>query len=85
MLVLSRKKEETIHLPELNITIKIVEIRGNVTRVGIEAPRQYRVIRGEHYDEYMQKKAEEEANAAKPGGTQTDAVENDVSTPRQDS
>ena len=46
MLVLTRKLQETIHICE-NITITIVRIQGNTVRVGIEAPRDTRVLRGE--------------------------------------
>ena len=46
MLVLTRKLQETIHIGE-NITITIVKIQGNTVRVGIEAPRDTRVVRGE--------------------------------------
>ena len=46
MLVLTRKLQETIQVGE-NITITIVRIKGNTVRVGIEAPRDVRVARGE--------------------------------------
>ena len=46
MLVLTRKLQERIHIGE-NITITVVRIKGNTVRVGIEAPGDVRVIRGE--------------------------------------
>lgn len=46
MLVLTRKLQERIHIGE-NITITVVKIKGNTVRVGIEAPGDVRVIRGE--------------------------------------
>ncbi len=46
MLVLSRKKKETIVVNE-EITIEILEIKGNQVRIGITAPRAVRVRRGE--------------------------------------
>ena len=46
MLVLTRKLREQIRIGD-NITISVVRIRGNTVRVGIEAPRQVRVVRGE--------------------------------------
>ena len=46
MLVLTRKQQERIHIGE-NITITVVRIKGNTVRVGIEAPRDVRVMRGE--------------------------------------
>lgn len=44
MLVLSRKKNETIHIGT-DITITIVRIKGEVTRVGIDAPKSLRITR----------------------------------------
>lgn len=46
MLVLSRKSQEKIHIGD-NVTITIVRIQGSTVRVGIEAPQNVRVIRGE--------------------------------------
>ena len=49
MLVLTRKSEESIKLGD-DITIKIVEIKGNSIRMGIEAPDHLRIYRKELYD-----------------------------------
>ncbi len=46
MLVLTRKTEEQIRIGN-DITISIVRVKGNTVRVGIEAPREIRVVRGE--------------------------------------
>jgi carbon storage regulator CsrA len=46
MLVLTRKARETIHIGD-RITIRVVRIQGNTVRVGIEAPDDVRVMRGE--------------------------------------
>ena len=46
MLVLTRKLQEKIHIGA-NITITVVKIKGNTVRVGIEAPGDVRVVRGE--------------------------------------
>ena len=46
MLVLSRKLQEKIRIGK-HITITIVRIQGNTVRVGIEAPEDVRVVRGE--------------------------------------
>ena len=47
MLVLSRKKSETIVLPTLGITINVLAITGNRVRIGIQAPREIPVLRQE--------------------------------------
>lgn len=49
MLVLSRKKNESIIIND-NITIVIVEIRGDKVRLGIEAPKEIPVHRKEVYE-----------------------------------
>ena len=46
MLVLTRKVQERIHVGD-NITITVVRLQGNSVRLGIEAPKQVRVVRGE--------------------------------------
>ena len=46
MLVLSRKLEEEIYLGS-DISIKIVEINKGVVKIGIEAPKQLQILRGE--------------------------------------
>ncbi len=46
MLVLSRKQDEQIVIGE-HVTISILKIRGNTVRIGIEAPRNIQVVRGE--------------------------------------
>lgn len=49
MLVLSRKKNESIVINN-DITIVVVEIRGDKVRLGIEAPKEMPVHRREVYD-----------------------------------
>ncbi len=49
MLVLSRKKNETIVIKD-DITITVVDIRGDKVRLGIDAPKDVPVHRREVYD-----------------------------------
>lgn len=49
MLVLSRKKNESIVING-DITIVVVEIRGDKVKLGVEAPREVSVHRREVYD-----------------------------------
>lgn len=63
MLVLSRKKNESIVINN-DITIVIVEIRGDKVRLGIEAPKEMPVHRREVYDA-IKRVEQEEAEKAK--------------------
>lgn len=49
MLVLSRKKDESIVIND-DIVITVVEIRGDKVRLGIEAPKSVSVHRDEVYE-----------------------------------
>jgi len=49
MLVLSRKKGESIVIND-DITIVVVEIRGDKVRLGVEAPKETPVHRNEVYE-----------------------------------
>ena len=50
MLVLSRKKNESIVINN-DITVVVVEIRGDKVRLGVEAPKEVPVFRSEIYEE----------------------------------
>lgn len=49
MLILSRKKNESIKIND-DITIVVVEIRGDKVRLGVEAPKETPVHRNEVYE-----------------------------------
>jgi carbon storage regulator CsrA len=55
MLVLTRKLQQQIKIGE-EITVTILRVKGNTVRVGVQAPREVRVVRGE-----LPKNAEETA------------------------
>src|SRR5262245_24903040 len=46
MLVLTRKNQQQIQIGN-NIIVTILQVKGQTVRVGIEAPREVRVVRGE--------------------------------------
>jgi carbon storage regulator len=47
MLVLTRKSMESIVIPELGVTVKILSIGDQRVRLGIEAPRTINIQRSE--------------------------------------
>lgn len=67
MLVLSRKTNEKIKIGE-DIEITIVSVSGEVVRVGIEAPKEVKILRSEVYEEISrQNKAAAETIDLKQG------------------
>ena len=62
MLVLSRRLEETVVIGD-GIVIKVVDIRGDTVRLGIEAARDVPVHRGEVYERIQQEKKENNGNS----------------------
>ncbi|HEY2155902.1 MAG TPA: carbon storage regulator CsrA [Isosphaeraceae bacterium] len=65
MLVLSRKKDESIIIND-HIRVTIVEIRGDKVRLGIDAPKEVSVHRREVY-EAIQNQNRQNAVAPEPG------------------
>jgi carbon storage regulator len=63
MLVLSRKKNESIVINN-DITIVVVEIRGDKVRLGVEAPKEVPVHRREVYDAIRRNEAVDSEKAA---------------------
>jgi carbon storage regulator CsrA len=59
MLVLSRRVKDSIEFPELDIKVEILQVKGSTVRVGIDAPVEIKIIRGELANEstkYLTKK-----------------------------
>jgi carbon storage regulator len=70
MLVLSRKKNESIVINN-DITVTVVEIRGDKVRLGIVAPKEVPVHRQEVYDAIHGKDSIPASGADKPIETQS--------------
>ena len=47
MFILTRKIGQKIRIPNREVVIKIVEIKANCVRIGINAPQATRILRGE--------------------------------------
>ncbi len=71
MLVLSRKKNESIVINN-DITIVVVEIRGDKVRLGVEAPKEVPVHRREVYEAIKRSELADVVQPAKTGETGTD-------------
>ena len=46
MLVLSRREDQAISIGD-NIKVTVIKVQGNAIRLGIEAPEDVRILRGE--------------------------------------
>ncbi|MCX6647601.1 MAG: carbon storage regulator CsrA [bacterium] len=69
MLVLSRKKDETIIIGD-NIELTVVEVKGDTVKLGINAPRDVKIFRGE----LLQAIREQNIEAAAPLAVDLDAL-----------
>jgi carbon storage regulator len=53
MLILTRRPGETIHLGD-DITLTVIEVRGNQVRIGIKAPKNVPVHREEIWEKIQE-------------------------------
>ena len=53
MLVLSRKISESIKIGD-NITIRVTDVRGDIVRIAIDAPKEIKIYRGEVYESIIE-------------------------------
>ncbi|QDU57467.1 carbon storage regulator CsrA [Aeoliella mucimassa] len=74
MLVLSRKKNESIVIND-DITIVVVEIRGDKVRLGVEAPKEVPVHRNEVYEAIRRSQNVEQAQNVEQTGDSSAAAE----------
>jgi len=65
MLVLSRKKNESIIINN-DITVVVVEIRGDKVRLGVEAPKEVPVHRREVYEAIKRNEQSKEGATPEP-------------------
>jgi len=65
MLVLSRKKDEKIIIGD-NITLMVIEIRGDKVRLGIDAPKEVTVHRQEVYEAIKREQEQQKRQPADP-------------------
>jgi len=47
MLLLRRKKEETIDISSGLMTIRVIDVKGGIVTLGINAPKEMKILRGE--------------------------------------
>ena len=74
MLVLSRKKNESIVIND-DITIVVVEIRGDKVRLGIEAPKEVPVHRNEVYEAIRRNERHAQTGASPSSSDASNATE----------
>ena len=62
MLILTRKVDEKIKIGD-NITITLIEVRGDQVKIGIEAPKNVKVFRQEVFNAIQTENREAAANS----------------------
>ena len=74
MLVLARKSKEIIRIGD-NITVKVISIRNGQVKLGIEAPREVKVHRG---DDVRGEKVQKESVHKESAGPATSSTDGGV-------
>ena len=62
MLILSRKVDEKIKIGD-NITITLIDVRGDEVKIGVEAPKNVKVFRQEVFNAIQTENREAAANS----------------------
>ncbi|RYB94219.1 carbon storage regulator [Nocardioides oleivorans] len=73
MLVVSRRAGESIVIGD-DITVTVLEVRGDVVRIGIDAPRSVAV----HREELLAQLAQSNQEAASPADDAVDSLANAI-------
>jgi carbon storage regulator len=58
MLILTRKTAESLRVGE-DVTVTVMDVRGNQEQIGINAPKDVEAYREEIYDRVQREKAED--------------------------
>jgi len=82
MLVLTRKQNEKIRIGD-DITITVVRTKGKSVRLGIQAPSDLRVLRGEIVFDVEPERATDETSVVKKSGDAASEVRNCTDLRRQ--
>ncbi len=81
MLVLSRRESDQVVIPSLGITLQVLSVKGNVVKLGIDAPQSIKILRGELTEKSVDRP--EDSRPAKPGRSQTARSQKAVPAPVQ--
>lgn len=76
MLVLSRKKNEAIILDD-NIEVRILDIKGDVVKIGIKAPKNVKVFRQEVYEAIIRENREAQSSVNQSALNTLNALQNE--------
>ena len=82
MLVLTRKTDETIKIGE-DVEITVIRVRGNSVRIGIKAPKEIRVTRGELDSKPRQQPADVSIKTAQPSGRREPITTGETQSPER--
>ena len=66
MLILTRRAGETLVIGE-DVRVKVLEVKGQLVRIGVTAPREVSVHREEIYERIRQGEAQAQAQAGGAG------------------
>ena len=61
MLVLTRRLDQKVIFPNLDVTIDVLRLKGNVVKLGIDAPPQVKILRHEIFTERLARGEEQPA------------------------